>query len=339
MSLIFIEGFEIYDVVGNLNTRYTVASPANTIITTGRTGQCVGLDVGTTLTSPNFTGSGTVVVGMAFNSGALALNAYHTVYQLMEGATVHVDLRFNPTTGFLQVTRAGTVLATSSTALTANSWYYVEMKVVIHSTTGTVAVKVNQSADAALTLSSQNTRNGGTGVVNNIILGHATGTGRLFIDDIYILNSSGSVNNDFLGDMIVEALTPVDNGNSSMFTPVNVVGTATDNFAMVAAADRNYIESATVGTKDTYTFNKLKNITTGIAGISVASIVRNSNSTSHTINSVVRSGGTDNDSSTQTVSTTSFAHKAFITEQDPATTTAWTLTGVNTAQFGIKLAS
>src|SRR5262249_45834379 len=142
----------------------------------------------------------------------------------MENAIKHVDIVLQ-LDGRIKARRGGTVtLGTSTAFLTAGAYNHIQIKVTISDTVGVVAIKVNDSLTGWLNLSSQDTQNAGTSNITNIIIGgdltFGIGTQMPFrIDDIVILDTTGAVNNDFLGDCRVEAIFPNGAGNYAQWTP------------------------------------------------------------------------------------------------------------------------
>jgi hypothetical protein len=86
---------------------------------------------------------------------------------------------------------------------------------------------------------------------------------------------------------------------------------------------------------DRYTYGGLGGTPT-IAGIQINTAVRETDGISHPLITEVVSNGTPSDDAGQTVGTQSYVNKKRIVEVDPATTQAWTLAALNSAQIGIK---
>ena len=345
MSLIYIDGFDIYNNIGEVTTRYSTNLHGKTTLTTGRgTGGnnlCLSLigvtppytthTAHTTITTPTFTGVSTVYTGFAFHNSSLG-NGPVTIARLQEGTTIHLDLVYHPKLKVLEVTRNGTSLAVGTTQLATNAWYYIEIKAIINSSTGSVIVHLNTATEINIT--NQNTRNGGTGVVNNIAFTN-TGSGTWLLDDLYILNSSGGVNNTFLGDMTVEGLSPSAAGTNTNFTPV---GTGSNYIAAQGGNSSEYLESSTSLVVDTYLFTNLSRITGSVAGVCIDIEAQNSNSTQHSTKATVYNSTTVYPSGTTiTIPNTAKTFNQTIFETNPHTATTWTPSDVNTTEFGVKM--
>lgn len=101
---------------------------------------------------------------------------------------------------------------TAEVVFSQNVACYVEVKFVIHDTAGSVEVRVDGTT--VLNLTNQDTRNGTPTTANTLRFGPF-----MYIDDLYILDTTGSTNNDFLGDVKVVAVLPDSDGTHTDFTP------------------------------------------------------------------------------------------------------------------------
>ena len=94
------------------------------------------------------------------------------------------------------------------------------MKATINSTTGAVAIHISPGAGAILSLTNVNTQSTANATTNGIRL--AVGNGGVGYDDLYVLNTSGSVNNSFLGESRILTSLPNADGANSGLTPNSV---------------------------------------------------------------------------------------------------------------------
>ena len=281
----------------------------------------------------------TLIVGFAFYMNAASGVASRVVSLRSDGgATTHITLSAS-VGGLLQVrrgTETGTILGSGST-LVAGQWYYLELKVTLSDASGVVELKVNGAAD--ITLSGQDTKNAGTKTVfDNIIVGNSGASTDYIYDDLYLCNAAGSVNNTFLGDTRVRCLLPNGNGNSSQLLGSD--GNSTDNYLLVDEAvpsTADYVGSATLDQKDTYTFNDLPDASGTIHGVQVAALATKTDAAARNLAIVTRSGGTDYDGSDVALALGTNAYVRQVRETDPATAAAWSIAGVNAAEFGAKV--
>lgn len=287
----------------------------------------------------NFTGLQSWVVGFALNitlpgSGTTGIVAF------VESGTIHVDIRVL-SDGSIRATRNGTTLGTSAAGLiTSGAWNYIEAKVTIDNSAGAVTVRVNGAA--VLTLTSQDTQNAGTATANQIRIGDPINdqSSQRDYDDLYICDTTGAANNDFLGDVRVDAYLPNGNGNSS-----DLVGSdsnSVDNYLLVDDAstdgDSTYVQSSSAGDHDTYTFANMTHTPTDIFGVQINMMAKKDDAGTRSIASVTRSGGADTDGTTQALGTSYLDYREVL-EEDPDTSSPWIKAGFDAAEFGVKVAA
>jgi hypothetical protein len=281
--------------------------------------------------------TGGVVVGFALRQDAASTNT-SDLLQVREGTTVHLALAL--TTGQqLVVKRGPTVLATGTTVLALNNWYYIELKGTIHDTTGSYEVRIDGVSEAVLTATGVDTRNAGTtGQWDRFYLGGVV-TGNTYIDDVYICDQSGAApRNTFLGPVKVETLLPqtdaVAAGSNAGLTP----STGTDHGALVDENPPNtsdYNSSPTVGLKDTYNYPSLT-LTGTILGVQSNLYVAKSDAAVRQVCAVVRAGGVDYDGANVSPLTT-FSYFSEVRAQNPNTAADWTSSDIASLQAGMKV--
>lgn len=228
-----------------------------------------------------------------------------------------------------------TVLGSSApSTIVLNRWYYLETKITISNTVGVVQIKLDGTT--VLNLTSQDTQNTANANFNRLVLNAANDY--MFVDDFYILDTTGSApTNDFLGDVRVECLYPNGNGNTS-----NLVGQdadSTNNYLnvdeIVPNDDTDYNESSTVGDKDTYAFGNLTSTTGSVFGVQISPYSKKTDAGARSICSIARLSTTEVDSSNKTLSA-SYIYQPDLREAKPGGG-AWTISDVNSAEFGIKV--
>lgn len=335
MALLFIEGWDT-DTTVAADGRWTGGGTQTSVGSGGRTGNRLNLanaSLARTVSHVFAPAGDVIIVGCAVMRTSDYTAA--VLFQLREGATPHMDLRITAT-GQLTVTRNGTVLATTTFIPALGVWNYYELKVTIHDTAGTFELRINGNSVAEVSGTSQDTKNGGTGNLDTILLNDPGGSGTAF-DDLYICDDAGSANNDFLGDVKVETLYPNGNGNSSQL--VGSDGNSTDNYLLVDEttpnSDTDYVESATVGNKDTYAVTDLAAVGGTVYGVQLSPYARKNDAGARTICTVARLSGTEVDSANAALST-SYQHFVDMRETKPGGG-AWTISDVNSAEFGVKV--
>lgn len=286
-----------------------------------------------TITSKTYTTSGGAVIGFAYYPTQLSSLA---LCQVLEGSTVHFRL-VSDASGNLIVQRNTTTLATStSPVLSADSYYYIEVKVTIDDSSGTTEVHVDGVAVDGLTLTGQDTKNGGTGVWDNVKFSVFSGDD---LDDIYICDTSGSApRNDFLGPVKIECLFAQTDATAAGTNADLTPSTGSDHGALVDETSPNtsdYNSSATVGHKDTYNFTDLA-LTGTILGIKTNLWVAKTDAAARTVCPVVRTGGADFDGD-DVAPLTSYSNFGQVWEQNPDTTDEWSAVEVDGLEAGMKV--
>lgn len=292
---------------------------------------------------PAFTGSGGVgrsvpssagpyILGQALKPGDMSLTA-GVIFQFKEGNVTHVDIVINSNGSVSARRAASTVIGTSASGLFQQGVYaYVEAKVLVHDSTGTVHVRVNGSEVLALT--GQDTRNAQTGVIDGVLLmGHSSGSR---MHDYYVADTTGSQNNDFLGDVRVDYLAPNAAGNYTQWTP-----SAGSNFQNVDDSDPDddttYNETDVANEKDSYQHASLTALTTeDIKGVIMHCIVKKSDAGDRTLRHGVRSNTTEEVSSFVALST-GYEYRQREYNIDPHTSAAWTKANVDALETLVEV--
>jgi hypothetical protein len=104
--------------------------------------------------------------------------------------------------------------------------------------------------------------------------------------------------------------------------------------------DATYIYSSTVGQEDLYSFSTLASqsyFPQSIVGVVPFAILKKSDAGARTVSVRCKSGATDVAAITDAAVPNSYAHRSGFLGTDPATSAAWTTTGVNAATVGVKL--
>ena len=334
-----IEGWESSTALADYTGKWTVLTAQAIGSGFGRFGNGVQLTSTNSQLSRTLDNQATWVVGFALRPSGFD-NANRALVSFLDGAVVHCGVAYQASTGILFAWRGttATVLGAPAGALTANAWNYVEVKVTISDTVGVVAVRLGGAS--VLNLTAQDTRNAGNATANIVQLGPGGSMGALSLhyDDIYILDATGTVNNDFLGDCKVEQLLPNGAGATTAWTP-----SAGSNYTCVddvpPNGDTDYVSSATAGQTDTYAYGDLSVATSGtVKAVQATASCRKDDAGARTLALVARPGSTDRVGATQSVLDT-YSMLAQVWDQNPDTSTAWTVAAVNASSFGQRLIS
>lgn len=224
-----------------------------------------------------------------------------------------------------------TLLTTSAAVLVPGAWNYIEIKVNV-ADAGSYEVKVN--GVQVLVDASEDMSSGGSIAYLAV---HCNSNNRW--DDLYLLDSTGTYLNDFIGDCKVECLSPqtdaVAVGSNAGLTP----STSTDHGALVDELppndDTDYNYGVAAGLKDTYNYPSVA--TTGVVyAVQATARVKKSDSATKTFAQVARVGGSDYDGATTTLAT-GYGEFQQIWEKRPSDNSDWTTSDVNAAEFGLKV--
>jgi len=346
MALLFMDGFDHYNPLtyGTLKWEANVTGPRSWHSASG--GRNGG---GCTYFQSQYLGSisktlqstyQTLIIGVALQfqvPGASSTFPYFV--GIWNGALRHIGLRRNSSTGYIEAYRGdGTLLGTYSVTLNAGVWYYLELKATISNTVGAVQLRVNEFP--AISLSNIDTCNGGAEVSNKIVIETGDSAGNhwngLILDDLYVCDNSGSVNNDFLGDCRIDVIRPNGAGYATNWTP-----SAGSNYQCVDDPlfdnGTDYVSENTVDDIDSYTFSDLPLGVAGIKGIQTNVFAKRTDSGVNTkLKPILRPVST-NYEKTEATLTTSYYDFTEITELNPETGLAWTKATIDAMELGLKL--
>ncbi len=237
--------------------------------------------------------------------------------------------------GQVIVSLAGsTVIGQSSTTLKPSTWYYIEVKVKIHATTGTVDIQINGVNTCSL--SNQNTKGYAfSGYADCVTVYISQGNGAC-IDDLYVADGSAGVNT-FLGPGKIEVLRPTGD-NSVAWTP----SANADHYTLVddntLPSSTDYVSSATVNETDLWSYSDLTYITGDIQGVIVNTVARLETAGSlRDLETICSSNGTQSNGSDYIVSDDGLSLYTRLLLTDPDTANAWDVSGINAALFGVKV--
>ncbi|WP_407280618.1 hypothetical protein U5817_10060 [Aromatoleum evansii] len=336
MALLFMDGFDHY-ATADIVKKWSVNNGATIEEGTGRRGgNALKSAAGSGFVSKTLPFSvGTLICGFAF-SPITAGFSDRNMFELMDGATLHLALRHNASTGMISVLLGSTVIATTTTSIAVASGYaYVEFKATIHDTTGAYELRIN--GVPALSASGIDTRNAGNASVNAVRIGNTGTNGHISLfDDFYACDSAGLTNNDFLGDVRIDTIFPNGAGTHQSWTP----STGTDHAALVdetAPNTTDYLTGGAAGTKETLGLQDLS-VNGAILGIQVNNAVSKTDAGACTIKNLIRSGSSEASGQTFAPST-SYLYSSSIHEADPATGAAWLTAAINALEAGAEVVS
>lgn len=344
MSLLWIEGFETFGTtngVAPVGMDYKYETNARVPLTDVQAGRIAGkswyANTGSTpqIVTPHLGNIVTFVTGFGVKYDVTPTTTGKFFTTRDSNGTEAINMRMN-SSDEIAVYRGNTLLGTTSgSPLEDDVWFFVELKVTINNSTGTVEVHVDGTQ--YLSLSSQDTQVGSvTDVARFALLAPGTTPWWFWFDDWYILDTNGSQNNDFLGDQRVDAIFANASGDQTDWTP-----DSGNNWDRVdenpADGDSSYVESGTVTDQDLYNYQSTPGLS-GIKGIQINTVVRETDAEIFQIKHLAKSSTTTDGGTAQTVGSASYVTKTRILELNPHTSSAWQDSELNSAQFGIEVA-
>lgn len=152
-----------------------------------------------------------------------------------------------------------------------------------------------------------------------------------YMDNLYICDTTGGVNDTFLGPIRVDDLYPDGVGNYSNLTP----SVAKANYETVdenPADGVEYVYSATEGDEDTYQMNDMTG-TEDVAGVVANIITKKTDAGAKFVRPMVRIGGVDY-TGTSGALTESYGLVTTTWDESPATASAWSQTEIDGMEVG-----
>lgn len=236
--------------------------------------------------------------------------------------------------GHLYVGSGGTTLSSVSTnSLSGNTWYHIEFKVTIHNSTGIYEVRVDGTSTGWVPeATGKNTRQRTSNNYANYVALWNPNCYTSY-DDLYVLDTSGSQANTFIGPQKIITVFPTGAGNSAQFT-----GNYAANFANVnetaGDGDATLNQSSTAGHIDLFDFD---NVPTGtISAVQHVIQARQDAGAARVLRAKTRIGGTNYNGTSVNLSG---SHRFLMdpVTLNPADSAAWEAADVNGAEFGYEL--
>lgn len=357
MALLFMDSFDHYATADLLEkwTSSGIGPGSNTLTITAASGRRSSGSFRLTVSAPADSSAthirkvlvptdttGIVGCSIAITTAALIGANGFPILSIRDVTAPQVTLRLNADLS-LSVRRgsnSGTSLGTTSAGvLAAGVAAYIELKIVIHASTGTVDLRVDGVSRLALT--AQNTQNTATTNWNAVALGNVDGVGSTFTgaagaldwDDLYVCDGTGSAPwNTLLGECRVDIRPPTGAGATTGWTPSTGANYAAVDDA-VPNDDTDYTSTSTVGVTDTFIVADAPVAGGTIFGVQHCLSMKKIEAGSCTIAPVIRHAGTDYPG-TAISATTSYAYTLQIAQTNPGTAAQWTESHFNAAEFG-----
>jgi hypothetical protein len=211
--------------------------------------------------------------------------------------------------------------------------HYLKVKVKVHASTGTIDVHLDGLPVVSLTgLDTQQTANA---YATQVMFGSTAELALMQdIDDILVMDTSGTTFNDIMPDIHIQYRTPTGAGDETDFTP----STGT-NFSCVddtnGSGSTDSVSSSVIGDRDLYTMQDLTFAVGDIYGVSVSMFANKDDAGMRLIKGVAKHGGTALAGTEHGLTTTLGYYNSLFTT-NPSTGLAWTIAEVNAMQAGME---
>lgn len=296
MALVHCDPFAFYTTAQLLRV-YTSSTATATIGATGP--NSVGAvrftgDVAANIRLDSLTTSGdTFIIGFDFRFSALP-GVTNTIFNMLDSGTIHVAVSMH-TDGTLRAYRGNqvTLLGSSAGALSVDTWYHINARIVINDTTGSVTVNVHDgtSSTTFLSITSQDTKNSANATWNQFSIGGVNSAGTSDVANLIVQDGSGSRLSTMLGPVDVLPLwadaraTPTVNDftlSTGSSVPALLDDTTSDD-------DTTYVSAAAADLRQTTFVDVLSDPEFGALGMQLYALAR-AVSGSPTIKGLVRQG-------------------------------------------------
>lgn len=348
-TLIHLDGMDLYDDYQDFAARYVATNVNNASqfgTTSGRfsgggftpTGSTRGIGVNTDNTKNYKT------FGFAYKSDlGGALNAVAGIFDSVTpvASVAHAAVHVN-SDGSIGVSGGDTFTqsAVSSTGvITANNWFYIEVKFFKDQTSGLIAVAVNGVEVVTFAGDTQEATSGGDMYVH---IGYFSGSGQtIALDDFYI-KEDASANDAYLGDVRVETLYP----DADTATEEWTLSAGSDTYALIddtlgGDGDTTYISASTVGLQSEVGVTNSAVSPTTIHAVQVKSKASKTDAGSIEYKHYLYDSGTSpltpEYSAAITPSESTYGPAYSLHESNPATASAWTPTDIDNLVLGVEI--
>jgi hypothetical protein len=277
----------------------------------------------------------TRVVGLAVWLQDLSSHNYPLV-RFYDGSTLHVEVRVT-SDGEIEALRNATQIGiTSGLNITAGSWFFLEVKATIDDAAGVVHVKKNGAT--VLNLTSADTQNGGNASSDRLRLSSIAANASNFntrIGDLYILNTDGGINDDFIGECRVEMITPTGNGDTNDFTPST--GSNYENVdEQVPDGDDTFNQAENTDDVDLYGCSDLTSSSGSVHGVMFKAFARRTDVGARNLALGIKHSTTEDFDSGHALDS-DYKYFSRIMDENPVTESAFSFSDVNDVQLGVKV--
>lgn len=345
MALLWFDGFDHYrSTDGEVTTAggvYTIQSSSRMgSVSTGFNGrglQGTGLSQGE-VRGPTFTFTGRSLVGAGcrYRKDGTSTGVPGPILYRAGSSTVFAVWTANDGAIFIQQGSNGSILETTGTGeITAGDWVHFEVRAEITGANTDVEVRYNGATILTTTfahstpftaVSFSNKRNSGLSAL----------TGNCTIDDIYVWDGSGDVNNSWLGERSVYTLLPDGDGSLTDWD----LSTGSDGYALINQVppdpDNDYLEAENLNLESDFTVSDLPTHDLSILGLNVLVYAEKTGTNATGIEAAVVSNSVEADSNLHVLVQDTPQYFNTIVEKDPDTDDSWSPGAVDEISFLVR---
>lgn len=335
MTLLFIDSFDHYSTGESNEKGYSIpfSSPTITISNGRRTTASMRSDyfVNGSTVKQSFTASDGVVVGCALNfnvfSNRLAL-------EIEDSGGNSLALFEKTSAGEFRITSGGQVALSGVAAFTPATYSYYELK-YLKGTGANATCELRKDGIAILTITTSTETAQGSAC--EMLEGWQSGADHADMDDLYILNTLGSTNNDYLGDVRVDAHYTDADGAAVEFVPNTGAASFTHVDDPLTDGDTTFVEAGNIANRDLYSVDAAS-LGTTVYGVQQNVSARKTDAGIVDVEVITEKpgGGGEQSSAIETASDNYKFHLAIL-ESDPDDAVTWDDTRINATEWGFKI--
>jgi len=321
---VFLDGFEY----PQLRWDNVVAMAVSSV---GRVGQCVAAFSAASGCEKAFPASQCFTVGSAIKVATMPVVST-PLYVFHDSATVQGYIALAPD-GRIEYYAGSQLVSVTTKSMTLGKWHYVEAGIKVDNTAGTFKLQVDNTTDGwipEVTGPTQVTANAYIDKLSLVYMDPGFNTAQLYFDDLYVAygNELRFFGDSQVGQLIADADGDIDEWIGSD-------GNSTDNFRMVLGLS-TAIDTEVDGAISLFQMSNIPINPAMIHAVQISALSRNAIPTERNLTFIAKSNGTlTQDEDFAWTTGDKFFYRTFL--NDPGTNAAWTKTGVNALQVGVKM--
>ncbi len=288
-------------------------------------------------------------IGVAFRISSASADAYYnTTVPILalynNSGTTLLTIGFNLTSSAINVYRGrindGTLIGTGTATLNRDTWYYLEFKIALNSTSGVLESKVNGNEDITF---AGNTSAGTQAFSCNLGLTpqsfDRSASGTYYFDDFVLLDTSGSLANTWPGQPTVHWIAPDGPGEYDQWekTGADTAWEAIDDWVADGEVDdaTTRISSADEGEKTSVALSNLPVSGTPL-GLQVVTRAANELPGADIVQAFLRFNDEDY-AIDDWIAGTSYNVRLTLVHASPATAEPWTKAEIDALELGYEV--